>query len=197
MTAEDQKLSRGEVVVNQQDAGAVKYVVAKILIDAPPSQVWQIMTNPFEFKEKITPRMKKIEVLVDRESMSVLKVTVDPGFFLPPLTYAVESRYERDERIEFKRVGGSLKDFRGCWELAPRAGGSGTEVIYSMYVEPGIPCPQWIVRFGLRNELPKTLQAMRDRIEDVYRGHEPLVAQSILAAGINGPIAAAHGQHRL
>src|SRR6185295_3623212 len=82
---EQLRLSRGEVVVEQQDVGPTKFVVAKILIDAPPDQVWPIMTNPFEFQEKISPRMKQVKVVTDRADLSVLKVTVNVGFFLPSL----------------------------------------------------------------------------------------------------------------
>lgn len=179
---EQLRLARGEVVVDQQDVGPTKFVVAKILIDAPPDQVWPIMTNPFEFQEKISPRMKQVKVVTDRADLSVLKVTVNVGFFLPSLTYSVESRYEPNERIDFKRVGGVVKDFKGYWAIIPIADGSKTEIVYSMYVDPGIPVPQWIVRAGVRDELPKTLLAMRERVMAVYVGHQAPVARSILAA---------------
>jgi hypothetical protein len=181
-TLEQVRMSRGEVIVDQQDIGATKFVVAKILIDAPPEKVWPVLTNPFEFQGKISPRMKQVEVLTDRADLSVLRVTVNPGFFLPPFTYSVESRYEPDQRIDFRRVGGTLKDFKGYWTISPQSEGRKSEVTYGMYVDPGIPVPQWIIRAGVRDELPRTLTAMRERVQAVYTGHETLSTRTIAAA---------------
>lgn len=179
---EAERLKRGEVVVDQRDVGATKFVVAKILINAPPGQVWRIITNPFEFKGKINPRMKEVEVVTDRPELSVLKVTVNLGFLLPPIVYSVESRYENHERIEFKRVGGTIKDFKGNWVIVPADEGRKTQVVYSMFVDPGIPVPQWLVRAGVRDELPRTLTAMRERVLGVFVRHQARAGRSILAA---------------
>jgi carbon monoxide dehydrogenase subunit G len=194
--SEQARLNRGEVVVDQKDVGDTKFVVAKILIDAPPEQVWRIMTNPFEFQGKISPRMKDVQVVTDLPELSVLKVTVNIGFFLPPVTYAVESRYENRERIEYRRVGGTLRDFKGSWVLFPVADGRKTQVNYSMFVDPGIPVPQWLVRAGVRDELPRTLTAMRERVIGVFVKHQSLVTRSILAAEAGGhPIATGELHH--
>lgn len=190
------RLERGEVVVDQKDVGATKYVVAKILIDAPPDEVWPILTNPFEFRRRISPRMKEVEVVTDRQDLSVLNVTVDVGFFLPSITYSVESRYEPEQRIDFKRIGGTLKDFKGQWIVLPSDNGKKTQVIYSMYVDPGIPVPQWIVRAGVREELPKTLTSMRERIMDINAGRKAPADRSIMAAAAGGHGLAIHLPHR-
>ena len=51
-----------------------------ILINEPPERVWPIMVNPFEFQGEILPRMKTVEVMVDRSNLSILKVTLDMSF---------------------------------------------------------------------------------------------------------------------
>ncbi len=183
-------------MVRDENVGQTRFVAARILIDAPPSEVWPVLSNPFEFQGRISPRMKAVEVLTDREDMSVLQVSVDIGFFLPSISYAVESRYQPQERISFKRVGGTLKDFRGYWEMLPKSEGNKTEVVYSMYVDPGIPVPQWLVRAGVREELPRTLMAMRERVMEVHSGRKALVVPSIMAAASSGHAVAAHSSNR-
>jgi len=192
----EDRLERGEVVIEQQDSGRVKFVVGRILINEPPERVWPIMVNPFEFQGKISPRMKKVEVLLDKVDRSVLKVTLDVCFLIPQITYLVESDYEPNQRIDFRRVGGCIKDFKGFWQMIPAAGGAKTELLYSMYIDPGFPVPQWIIREGIRGELPRTLTALRNRVNAVYTANQSLAPRSILAVhlvahtGMAGPTAA-------
>ncbi|MBS1994450.1 MAG: SRPBCC family protein [Cyanobacteria bacterium SZAS LIN-2] len=184
------QLDNGEVVVGMRDVGATKFVTGKILINESPERVWPIMVNPFEFRGRISPRVKKVEVVTDEANLSVMKMTMDtsPLPFLPQLSYTVESRYEKTEKgghIEFRRVGGMIRDFRGYWDMAPADGGAKTELTYSMYIDPGFFVPQFIVREGVKGELPRTLTALRKRIKGVYEGEERPERQTIVAANLS------------
>lgn len=178
------RLKEGEVIVDAVDRGSTRYVVAKILINDSPQSVWRVLTNPFEFKRKISPRMKDVEMLVDASTRSVMrcKVEIFPPV-LPFITYTVESEYKPYEHVYFKRVDGMLKDFKGAWYLSAKDGGSATEVTYQMYIDPGMPVPQWIIRKAIRIELPRTLVALRKRItsSDTAGSAEPV--RTIMAVG--------------
>jgi carbon monoxide dehydrogenase subunit G len=180
----EERLARGEVVVGLKDDGGTKFVTGSVLIDAPPDKVWPIMTNPFEFRRGISPRMREVEILKDQANCSVLKVTLDV-MLIPHFTYTVESTYENGERVDFKRVGGILKDFRGSWQMNPTHNGSQTDVTYSMYVDPGFPVPQWIIREGVKTELPRTLMALRKRVKAVCTSTEAMEPHTILAATVS------------
>jgi hypothetical protein len=182
-----ERLERGEVVVGLKEVGSSKFVTGTVLIAEPPERVWPIMVNPFEFQGKISPRMKEVEVVTDQADLSVLKVTLDV-ILIPHFTYVVESKYENGARVDFKRLGGVLKDFKGAWEVAPACGGTKTALTYSMYVDPGFPVPQWIVREGVKVELPRTLIALRKRVNGVCRNAEALEPHTILAASVNHPL---------
>ncbi len=184
-----EKLGRGEVVVGLKGIGAQKYVTGRIIIDQSPDKVWPIMVNPFEFAGRIAPRVKRVEVVTDQANFSVLKMTLDtaPIPFMPQMAYTVESRYEQTEkggRIEFKRIGGTLKDFRGYWDMSPADGGTKTALTYSMFIDPGFFVPQWAVREGVKNELPRTLLALKKRIKAVYEDQQQPEAHTILAANL-------------
>ena len=189
-TDEKKKLDKGEVVVGLKDVGSTKFVTGKIIIDQSPDKVWPIMVNPFEFRGRISPRVKNVEVMTDQSHLSVLRMTMDtaPLPLLPQLSYTVESRYEQNEkggRIEFRRIAGTLKDFRGFWEMSPAHGGSKTQLSYSMFHDPGFFVPQWIVREGVKSELPRTLVALRKRIKAVYEDQQRPESHTILAANLN------------
>jgi len=179
-----QRLDKGEVVVDLENIGKTRFVTGRVLIEHPPDKVWPIMVNPFEFQQKISPRMKTVDVSVDKLHKSIMKVTMDT-FPIPDVTYEVESNYTRTEngaRIDFHRIGGTLKDFKGHWVMNPAHHGKATELIYSMYLDPGFYVPQWIVRFGVKQELPRTLVALRDRVDEVYQKSAALDKKTILAA---------------
>jgi len=182
----EERLQRGEVIVGIRDEGTSKFVTGTVLINEPPERVWPIMVNPFEFLNKISPRMKHLEVVKDQAELSVLKITLDV-VLIPHFTYVVESKYENGARVSFRRVSGILKDFKGAWEVSPIADGSKTALTYSMYVDPGFPVPQWIVREGVKCELPRTLEALRTRVNAVCEGAQTLEPRTILAAAIARP----------
>lgn len=176
------RLEAGEVVVDSEDIHGTKYVVGRILIDETPEKLWPVVVNPFEFQGKICHRMKSVKVITDQSNVSVLSCKVGVVFPIPDLEYVVESRYTACKRIEFKRIRGSLRDFRGFWGLTPSAHGTKTEVTYSMYLDPGFPVPEWIVRQGCRNELPTVLTGLRKRVNELKGSHGVPAKHNIAAA---------------
>lgn len=179
--AMEERLGRGDVIVGLKNVGEVKYVTGTIQIDQPPDRVWAVVVNPYEFKGKITPRMKEVEMMVDHRDLSVMRVTMDIVFF-PHLQYVVESKYQNNERIDFKRVAGTIRDFKGTWSMQPLNNGSKTELSYSMYLDPGFFVPQWLIREGVKSELPRTLASVRKRVIAISKAIERPEAQTIAAA---------------
>lgn len=183
------RLNNGEVVVDLVENGETKFVVGKIMIDQPPDVVWPILVNPFEFAGKICPRMKQCDVIKDQPDISVLQCSIYVCFLFPTITYTVESKYDPVNVVEFKRTGGFLRDFRGCWILRPLKDGTRTEVLYSMFVDPGVPVPKWIVREGVKSELPHTLKGLRERVEEIANNHGIPEAKTITASSVHAKIA--------
>ncbi|MCW5822530.1 MAG: hypothetical protein KIT34_06980 [Cyanobacteria bacterium TGS_CYA1] len=180
-----ERLEKGEIIVGYKTIGETKFVTGRMIINQPPEKIWPIMVNPYEFKGTISPRMTDLSVIVDQANTSTLKVNMDVMFPIPPITYIVKSKYEHSAlggKIDFWRIGGTLKDFRGQWIMIPREHGTKTELAYSMYLDPGFYVPQWIVRQGVKAELPKTLEALRSRVKSVWEDSHKLAHPSIMAA---------------
>jgi Polyketide cyclase / dehydrase and lipid transport len=99
----------------------------------------------------------------------------------------VESLYKPGEKIEFHRADGeaqSLKDFNGSWEIRSLDNGTKSALTYSMYMDPGFFVPQWLIREGVKGELPRTLSAIKKRVDAVSAKREKLEPQTI-AAGLS------------
>lgn len=183
--AVEQRLQSGEVVVDCQDIAGIKYVVGRIWIDQSPQKCWRTMVNPFEFRQRICKRMKELSVLSDEPDCSLLSCTISAIFPIPDFQYVVESHYCDCRHVDFHRISGSFKEFRGFWDLKPVAGGTKSEVTYSMYIDPGFPAPDWLVRMAVRCELPSVLTGLRDRI-DYLKDHADAGEQMTLKAACSG-----------
>lgn len=182
-----ERLNSGEVVVGLKNLGEKRYVTGKVLIPYSIDKVWPIMVNPYEFENNISPGMQNLEVLTDTNKFTVMKVTIKNNFPipLPPISYTVKSKYLHKDSgsfIEFNRMGGTFKDFHGFWQAKSVQGGKKTEVLYSMYLDPGFYVPQWIIRKGVSAELPKTLNSLRKRVDSICNLSASPVKKSINAA---------------
>jgi hypothetical protein len=94
------------------------------------------------------------------------------SWLMPSVTTIVRADYKRPQRIDFKRVGGDLKDETGTWVLessSPATHDNTTIVEYELHVDPGFWIPRVLVRHSLRTELPAALTAIRSRAEDTAR----------------------------
>jgi carbon monoxide dehydrogenase subunit G len=184
LTDKDKKnLNKGQVVVGFTQKGASRYVLGRILLDATPEQIWSVLANPYEFQNGIYSRMKDVQMLEDEPRHSVMRCKISVGLVVPDVDAVVESDYTPMQRIAFHRKAGSLKALDGGWKLTPRDNGK-TEVSYWMSIDPGIPVPGWLVNEGVKSDLPKTLVALRKRLNSLKTAQATLLSKSILAASV-------------
>ena len=158
------RLGAGEVLLDGSiDHHRSGVVEGKILINSSPERVWSIVINPFEFANKIQKHLRRVRFVEQTGRTSIQECQLEVAAFFPRITYQVESNYDPVKRIDFRRVGGMIKNFHGYWLFEPREHGTKTLVTYAMFIDPGFFVPQWIMRHGLRQELPQTLHGIRQR----------------------------------
>lgn len=183
----ESRLEKGDVIVESYDSGTTKFVLARICIETKPEYVWPILANPFEFENKICSHMKSVEMLRDTPQSSIMRCNFNVCLVLPKVSYTVESKYDHHNEIQFRRLAGTFREFRGAWFIRPLDGGKSTEVLYSLFIDPGIPLPKWLIREALKAELPHTLLGLRTRVYDVYSKKAQPEMHNI-AAGILHPL---------
>ncbi len=67
----------------------------------------------------------------------------------------------------------------GSWTLLPRHGGHWTEATYTVHLDPGGALPAWLVSIGASHNLPRVMNAVRER---VYRTTCGFQAPSAMAS---------------
>jgi hypothetical protein len=115
---ESELLANGEVVVqvNQSEEGSKGTIRAAIVVDAPAEQIWNALTDCDHTPEFI-PRLQSCKVLQHGKDMEIIEHQVNISWFLPSFTYTYRVSYDRFKRIDFKRIGGDLKEIEGSWVL--------------------------------------------------------------------------------
>ena len=162
-------MGKGEVVVRVDESeGAQKgRVEAAILIKAPARQVWKVM-NDCDGAPEFVPGLKSCKILQHNDDSEVIEHRVKFTWLLPTVTYVFRAEYQEFKRIDFRKVGGELRELKGTWILEPVNDGQEIYVIYSVYLDPGFFVPQWLVRHILRGDLPELLTALRNRVSELY-----------------------------
>jgi carbon monoxide dehydrogenase subunit G len=138
------------------------YVVGRVLIDAPPQDVWRVLTD-YKHATDLFTNLRACEVLEERGSTKMIKQTLKP---IGPINfqYVVELKEDEPSHIEWKRKSGSLKDFNGSWNLFAE-GENKTRVKYEVYADGGILLPAWAMRMQLKGYMPEVLGLVKKASE--------------------------------
>lgn len=163
------RLSQGEVIVTaeQSDLGHKGMVRAVILIKAPVSRVWQVLLD-CEAAPAFVSGLESCRILERSEDKDLIAHQIKLSWLFPRIDYTFRAHYVENERIDFKKVSGEVKEFEGSWVLQPFKDGAQTIVVYSVFLQPGFFVPQWFVRRALRRDLPEVLLNFRNRVHTLH-----------------------------
>ncbi|PZD72473.1 hypothetical protein C1752_03701 [Acaryochloris thomasi RCC1774] len=114
--AEQDSLRNGQVVISG-DAGEY---IARVLVDASPSLVWEVLTDYANF-HKFLPNVSASEVLETDDSRTVVEQTNNTQILLADIesTIQTENIERGQQRVDFTMTEGDLKEFRGYWQITP------------------------------------------------------------------------------
>jgi hypothetical protein len=157
----------GEIIVNTDRGDRPLTVLVRIAaeIDAPAAAIWKILTA-CEIAPEYVPNVvscKKLEEL-DGGRADLFVQTIKPIFFLPTFEHVFRLDYTPYTRIDVHRVSGPIAHMEGSWWLLPQESGS-ILLVYDVAVDPGLPIPRFLVRATMKRDLPKIVEAVRERAE--------------------------------
>lgn len=145
----------------------VKTLQAKITIDAPPSLVWQKMTDYAHLKDTM-PGYQKSTILESNGNQKTLAIAMRVSPLLPVYKYQVLAKENRDAlTLDFQRISGDFKMMHATYRLTPKSGGKQTDVVYNLAIDTGSNLPG--THAILKSNTEKTFRAMEANIEESYR----------------------------
>ena len=169
-------VSKGELVLTEENiSGNLENVTAGIMIEAPVSEVWQVVTDYNHYHE-FMPQTKRVRIVKQsgetaeveynlKLAVSVVGIGID---------YILRHTHQKPDRVSFELVSGDLAEVRGGWEFIPIAGGEKTLAFYSVYTD--LKSLGRVASFALKQEPSMELainvssavlivKAIKDRVE--------------------------------
>ncbi len=160
-------LAVGEVLVRADRGDRPLTVLVKVatLVDAAPQDIWSVLTA-CEIAPEYVPNVVSCRSLekVDEGTAELFLQVVKPAFFLPSFEHVFRLDYTPYVRIDVHRVSGPIERMDGSWWLLPQPAGD-ILLVYELQLDPGIPVPRFFVRATMKRDLPRVVQAVRERAE--------------------------------
>ena len=162
-----QALSSGEVLVRADRDVQPLTVQVKLaaLVASSAQAIWDVLVA-CQIAPEYVPNVvscRSLE-LVDDGKAQLFVQTVKPAFFLPTFEHVFRLDYQPYERIDVHRVSGPIALMEGSWWLLPQEDGK-ILLVYQLAVDPGLPVPRFFVRATMKRDLPRVVEAVRERAE--------------------------------
>ena len=162
-----QAVAAGMVFLQTERGERPQIVRIRLAVDvaAAPQAIWDVLTA-CQIAPEYVPNVvscRRLEVLDDGRAELFVQV-IKPVFFIPAFEHVFRLDYTPYTRIDVHRVSGPIALMEGSWWLLAEDGGH-TLLVYDLALDPGFPIPRFFVRATLKRDLPKVLQAVRERAE--------------------------------
>ncbi len=153
--------------------GRRRQIFAKISIPYSLQQVWQVLTDYEAFPE-FMPNMtqsNKLENPTGNIHLEQIRTKSLMGMKVAGRSvFQVEEKFP--DQIHYQLIEGDMKELSCTWRLAawqPDAGKVGVDLNYEIAVLPKPIIPMAIVENVLSHDVPDSLLAVRQRVEQLYR----------------------------
>lgn len=150
-----------------KEGGSAKTVQARMIIDAPPALVWNLLTDYPDIKNYL-PGYEKSTVIRAKGTTKWLDIAMRVAAFLPTYKYQVQAKEdEANLRLTLNRVSGDFKTLNANYKLVSQANGDRTLLIYNMNIDPGFSLPgsQGLIKASTE----KSLKALERHAEQEAR----------------------------
>jgi len=164
---ERDSLRSGQTVVTG-DKG--KYV-ARVLIDASPDQVWQVLTD-YANLSKFIPNMASSQILESRNNRKVIEQVDSRQVFVVTITSRTKLAIQETDRkqIDFRLIDGDLSQMEGYWKMepvssVPRRSPNQILITYTVNAQPSGSTPLDAFYSIFKEALGDTLQAIKKEVK--------------------------------
>ena len=164
---ERDSLRSGQTVVTGEKG---KYV-ARVLVDASPDQVWQVLTD-YGNLSKFIPNMASSKILESRDNRKVIEQVDSRQVFVVTITSRTKLAIQETDRkqIDFRLIDGDLSQMEGYWKMepvssVPRRPPNQILITYTVNAQPTASTPIDAVYSIFKEALGDTLQAVKKEVK--------------------------------
>ncbi|MEL6160342.1 MAG: SRPBCC family protein [Cyanobacteria bacterium J06627_32] len=170
---EQTALEDGQVMVTAKRSGENGQFVARVLIDAPVTEAWQVLTDYDNF-EQFLPNVEDSQLLESDDNRRVFEqlnvISIVPSVIDIRSRVVIESMENYPQQVDFSLVEGDLKVLQGIWKLDPVSTTAGEEtekvlITHQVDIDPGDSSPRGLFFSTYRLVLEDALIAAKQETE--------------------------------
>lgn len=132
-----------------------------IEIAATPQKILEVVSDVDSYPDWM-PAFKLARILEKDEQGRPTRAEFEVDARLKVVDYTLEYAYPQDG-IEWKSVGGSVKQIDGAYSLQPK--GDNTLVTYRYAIDPGFSVPGFLLKQGVKLMVSTALNDLKKRAE--------------------------------
>jgi hypothetical protein len=160
-----EKLRSGEILFEtlaHDEAGGSARVSGYFLADK--ESIWNII-GYCRYAYIYIQGLNYCEMLQGDGRYMIQQQQVRHSWYTPTLDFTFEAKREVNEYGEARLLSGNLRGLEANWQLVTPADGVGVVVTHELRIQLKLPVPRWLIRRGLRNDLPDMLACIRGLAE--------------------------------
>jgi ribosome-associated toxin RatA of RatAB toxin-antitoxin module len=146
--------------------GNIKTVNARVLIQAPPNLVWDMLTD-YPGWSAMMPWYDKSQVLSVSGSSTLMDVAMRVNSLLPTYKYRVRAQENKASyQLSMTRLSGDFKSLNASYKLTPQNQGAATLLTYQLNIDTGFSMPGSIALIRANTE--KSMKALESYAEQAF-----------------------------
>jgi ribosome-associated toxin RatA of RatAB toxin-antitoxin module len=158
--------SEPKITISHDDGRDAMVIHASINIEAPPSIVWNVVTD-CNRAPKYVPNMESCRI-VQREPRGVqIRESIHNVMLLPRIRSLSRVEFDKDRRMSFTKAGGDMRIAEGEWRLDPLDKGKATRLRYDAVLALNIAVPDFMIENIANRDVPALMKNIeRESLED-------------------------------
>tara|TARA_R110002096_G_scaffold187584_24_gene367113 strand:- start:3484 stop:4125 length:642 start_codon:yes stop_codon:yes gene_type:complete len=140
-----------------------RFVTVGQMIKGSREGIW-VVINDKEDAEKFVDGVLESKVIEEGENLIVAAQRTKVGG--PKGSYRYTLRHELTPmiRADFSFVEGEMRNVIGSWWIFDGPDSDTFLVVYSLFIDPGLFAPQFVVKSGMKKSMPGTLLSMQREV---------------------------------
>jgi carbon monoxide dehydrogenase subunit G len=158
--------SEPKFTVSHDEARNAMVIHASIDIDAPPSVVWNVVTD-CNRAPKYVPNMESCRI-VQQEARGVqIRESIHNVMLLPRIRSLSRVEFDNGRRMSFTKAGGDMRIAEGEWRLDPIEKGKATRLRYDAVLALNMSVPNFMVENIATRDVPALMKNIEhESLED-------------------------------
>lgn len=141
-----------------------RFVSMAKIMKAPRQVIWEVVIDK-DNTEKFLDGVLESRIISQKENEIILEQKTVAGGPKSSYQYTLKYTLTPMTRAAFTFIKGEIRNVEGAWWILDAHDEQHKLVVYSLHIDPGGFAPQFIVKKGIRNTVPSTLESTEVEVQ--------------------------------